>query len=233
MKSKRNAAILVASIVLLCIMTSIDSSAAKPTAQLTIEPSSGSIGDKVLLSGINFAKNSKVTIEFFDCQTTTDKLGSFSTDVVVPKGLTAGTYDVTAVDESGRLDQAYFTVKPSIVLTPTLAPSKTQVTVAGSGFSDDPTHDGLTAAFDKKELKLEHLCNGEEKGTFTATFTVPDVSPGAYVVTVTSLKDSSINASATFNVTALVVTPENPFGALLAVFACTAAVFIFMKRCRK
>jgi hypothetical protein len=208
-------------------------SAAHPSFSIT--PDSGSIGDVVTVSGTGFAKYSQITIEAFKFETTTDKLGGFDDKVTIPSdlGLTAGTYDITAKDASGNEANARFTILPSITLTPALGASGSVVTVTGNGFSSDPVGDKLCAAFNGKDLKLEHLENGEVRGTFSATFTVPDIKPGIYPVTVTCQADPTIQASADFAVSALVATPENPFGALLAVFACAAAVVVFMKKCRK
>jgi hypothetical protein len=146
----------------------------------------------------------------------------------VPKGLTAGVYTVTASDTSGNTATASFTVKPAITYTPSLAASGSTVTVNGSGFTADSAGDGLKLAFGAKDVALKQVANGAYKGTFTASFVVPDGLPGPYTVTVTNQKTSSVSASATFNVLALVVTPENPVGVLGAFFAFAAAGLVYV-----
>jgi len=102
-----------------------------------------------------------------------DKWGTFSGKAVVPTDLTAGTYDVVAADESGNTAKASFTVEPSITLKPALAASGSEIAVYGCGFIDDPAGNGLKMLFGKVDIELGHVCNGEEKGTFTATFILP------------------------------------------------------------
>jgi len=59
---------------------------------------------------------------------------------------------------------------------------------------------------------------------------VPDTLPGPYTVIVSDAKNPEICAYTTFNVIALVVTPENPFGALIAFVACAVAFIVFLKK---
>ena len=224
---------LAATILLLCIVVSIGVADAKPNPTLTLDSNVGVIDQSITLTGQNYAKNSKVTVKFFQFEVTTDKWGSFSGKANVPTGLTAGTYDVVAVDEHGNNAKTSFIVEPSITLKPNLSPSGSEVAVYGCGFSVDPAGDGLTMLFGKETVKLEHVCNGDVKGTFTATFKVPDALPGPYTVVISNLKDPEVCTYTSFYVSALVVTPENPFGAVIAVFACAAGAFVFFKKHRK
>jgi hypothetical protein len=232
--TKKILTVLILSVLIATMFASLSlTSAAKPS--LTISPSSGCIDDTVTVSGSGFAHNAHVSIEAFKFETTSDKTGRFEGKATILGDIlqTAGTYDIVAKDSSGNEAHASFTLRPKITLAPALGASGSVVTVVGKGFSADAVGDKLLATFDGKELKLEHLQNGETRGAFSATFTVPDILPSSYTVTVASQKEPEINASADFVVSALMVTPENPFGALLAVFACVAAVVLYMKRARR
>ncbi len=233
MAAKKTLTLLTVTTLIICIAATINTATAKPTAEITIDPKTGTIDQTIAITGSNFAKNSKVTIEFFKFQITTDKQGSFSGKATVLKGLTAGTYDVEAVDESGNTAKTTFTVEPSITLKPSLSSPGSEIPVYGCGFLADSVGNGLTMLFDGKEVKLEHLCNAEEKGTFTATFIVPDILPGLYTVVINDAKNPEVCASTTFYVTAFVVTPENPFGAFIAILSCAGAAIVFLRKHRK
>ncbi len=233
MINKRIAIILMTFVLMLSTAVAIDTAVAKQNPQIVLDSNVGTIGQSITIAGQDFAKNSKVIIEFFEFEIIADKSGDFSGKATVPTGLTAGTYDVVAADENCNTAKTTFVVEPSITLKPNLASCGSEIAVYGCGFSEDPAGDGLVMLFGKENVKLEHISNGELKGTFTATFIVPDALPGPYTVVVSSVKDPEVCAYTTFNVCALVVTPENPFGALIAVFACAAAVFVFFKKYKK
>jgi hypothetical protein len=231
-QNKKTLTILAISLLCFSLLASFNPvSAAKP--KLTLNPAVGGIGDVLEVSGSDFAHSTHLTIDFFKFETTTTKAGAFEGKVTVPQDLTAGIYTVTAIDSKGNKATATFTLRPSLHLSQNTGPAGTVVTLTGKGYTPDAVETGLKATFNGSSLALEHLQPGDFKGSFTATFKVPNLTPGfGYTVSVYQKADPTITASAAFNITPNMELPEYPLGALLAFFACAAA-FILYKRHHK
>jgi hypothetical protein len=192
----------------------------------------GYVGDKLVFSCTGFLPEKEVQICYASAilaTAKTDKEGAFNVEFTVTR-TAGGLYDLYATDGTNTIHTP-FTILPSIVFSPTMAASGATVCVEGNGFSPFPAEDGLTATFDGEKLDINHI-SGDDEGYFMAYFTVPDALPGPYFVTVTCVADPTIHATSVFGVSSLAVTPENPFGALIAIFACLGAVLIYRKHKR-
>ncbi|MCW4028985.1 MAG: hypothetical protein NWE92_04985 [Candidatus Bathyarchaeota archaeon] len=230
MQNKKSLTIMALTLICLTLVASLNTASAK-NPKITLDKDSACIGDVITVTGVGFAHKSKLTIELFKFETTTDKSGQFKSEITIPdSGLTAGTYDVVAQDAEGNKDTVKFTILPKIQLSQNSGPQGTTITITGKGYSSTAA-DGLQATFNGKALALGHLEVDGKKGTFTATFNVPSISPGfGYPVAVSEKAHPTIIASATFTITPCMELPEYPLGALLAMVSCAAAFIIYRKR---
>jgi len=86
---------------------------------MTMDPTEGSIGSQVTVSGTGYGGSQDVTITLDDTQVTiadTDSSGSFTATFTVPQ-VEAGTYDVEAEDEDGNSATASFTMSADVTLS--------------------------------------------------------------------------------------------------------------------
>ena len=82
----------------------------KSSTSMTISPTSGPVGTKVILNGFEFASNSSITVKFDDspiATTTTDAEGSFVAVFNVPLA-EAGTHLIKALDDCGAYVEATY-----------------------------------------------------------------------------------------------------------------------------
>jgi hypothetical protein len=230
MQNKKLLTIMALTLLCLTLVASLNTASAK-NPKITIDKDSGCVGDVITITGVGFAHKSKLTIELFKFETTTDKSGQFKSEITIPdNGLTAGTYEIVAQDAEGNKATVKFTIIPKIELSQNSGPQGTTITITGNGYSSTAS-DGLQATFNGKTLVLSHLEVDGKKGTFTATFNVPNIAPGLnYTVTVSEKANPTNTASATFTITPCMELPEYPIGALLAMLSCAAAFIIYRKR---
>lgn len=118
--------------------------------------------------------------------------GTFTVGYVAP-----GSYVIRITGSSSDFAQATFHVTsgPSITLSPTLGPSGTIVGMTGTGFL--PGDKSCTIAGTVVTIPACSIVQGS--GAPTGSFTVANVAPGTYVVTVTG--NGGDSAQATFHVT--------------------------------
>src|SRR3990170_4811020 len=108
-------AITAAALILLNLATMPWSAVAAPSAQITLSPNSGYFDTNLQIHGSNFAANTNITIKwqtlsYWKLFVLANSLGVFDVSLNVPDGLMAGSYVVTAVDESGNTASASFTL---------------------------------------------------------------------------------------------------------------------------
>lgn len=193
---------------------------------LSIDKSSGCVGDTITISGNGYAWNSKVTIQAFKYEATTNSTGGFSEKLTIPGDgwLTAGTYTVVANDSMGNQGQATFQMLPSIALTPNGGPADSTVHVHGDCLPGGKVYELYVYFDDSKILTTDKF----PMGVLDVDITIPkNATVGFHTITATTYDGDT--ASATFTVTSLLVTPEYPLGALAALIACGVAVFIYKK----
>jgi hypothetical protein len=177
--------------------------AIKAPPQITLNPTSGQVGDSVSISGSGFAASSAITATFggsavtLSGTTTTDADGAFTGATFTVPASTAGGHTVEVTDASSNFADATFTVTPKITLNPTSGPVGTTVTVTGTGFAGTST---VTIKFDGvTQTTVPPTVTTSAVGSFTCTFNVPSASLGPHTVSAT---DAAANAaSATFTVT--------------------------------
>jgi hypothetical protein len=111
-------------------------------AKVSVSPISGAVGSSATVTGTGYAAGYSVNVTIGGVAFTsavTDSVGGFTATAAVPAGLTAGAQIVTAADLAGTpapttANQATFTVKPSLAVSPTSGLAGSTVTVTGSGW---------------------------------------------------------------------------------------------------
>jgi hypothetical protein len=143
------------------------------------DPTSGPVGTEVVISGENFGENEELTIEYdgtgidIDGDQDTDSRGDFESFIIIPES-TAGDHTITIMDESLTELEETFRVEPEMSFTPNHAPPDARVTVTGTGFGDRADVDIY--------LGTTKVTSGQadSDGSFSISFTVPDIEEGTY-----------------------------------------------------
>jgi hypothetical protein len=148
---------------------------------IDFDPTHGPVGTEVLISGENFAEDEELTIEYdgtgisieSDSDEETDGNGDFDAIIVIPPS-TAGNHTVTIMDETLTELEETFKVESEMSFTPNHAPPDGTVTVTGTGFGDRADVDIF--------LGTLAVTSGttDSDGSFSISFTVPDVEEGTY-----------------------------------------------------
>jgi len=149
-------------------------------AEIEVDPDDGPVGTEVEITGIDFADDEDITIEYdgddVDIESgddATDSRGRFKCTIVIPES-TADEHTITVTDDSGVEAEAEFTVEPEIAVEPDRAAPGDSVMVAGTGFGDSVD---FTVNFDGDEV-ITNETGGD--GSFEFSFTVPVKSSGTY-----------------------------------------------------
>jgi acyl-CoA hydrolase len=167
--------------------------------KITINPTSGSVGDTVTVTGNGFDDSSSITIYFDSVSqttTSTNANGTFTATTFAVPSTSRGTHTVKAQDASSNQATATFTVSTKITINPTSGPSGTTVTVTGTGFAVGQT---VTIKYNNALVTTNPpTVNTGSTGGFTATFSVPVLAAGTYEV---SASDATSTATANFQST--------------------------------
>jgi len=151
----------------------------KVLSSITLDQSSGALGDRVTVSGTGFGYKSDVTIYFDQAEVATDttgKFGSFEVTFSVSV-MQSGTYDVKAEDGDDNTDKAEFTVGAGVTLSQYAGNVGTTLAVSGVGF----TVDGIvTIEYDDIQLAI---ATAGGNGTFSVTVDVPASVGGNHTIT--------------------------------------------------
>jgi len=146
-----------------------------------IDPEEGPVGTEVEIVGSEFAAkedleitydDEKVNIESGDDKTDSD--GEFACTIFIPES-TTGDHTITVTVGSSE-EEAVFTVEPELVLTPTSADVGDEVSVSGTGYSR--RSDVMVFL----EADAVATATTDSDGSFSATFTVPELDGGIYDV---------------------------------------------------
>jgi len=167
------------------------------TAGITLSPTSGHVGDTLTVNGSYFTQGQVVTITYDDVSKATVSVpssGSFSTTITVPPGV-AGTHQIAAKVGTSVISQASFEVQPKLVLSPASAPPGVQVTVTGTGFASSKT---VSLRLGSQIVTPSPAPVTDASGSFSASFTVPQLLPASYTLTAQDALGNS--ATATFAV---------------------------------
>ena len=183
--------------------------------KITISPTSGAVGDTVTISGTGFAASSSVTISFdavSQTTTSTNSSGTFTATTFAVPSTSRGSHTVKAQDASSNYATATFSVSTKITINPTSGPSGTTVTVTGTGFGASQT---ITIKYNGTAVVTtpSPITTGST-GSFSATFTVPVLAAGTYVVEAsdTSANSATANFVSTTSATILPVTTTSSPG---------------------
>ena len=158
----------------------------------SLNPSSGSVGSTVIINGSGFTATgnnikSGNTVIGLNVSSTDGKTLIFTVPDVSP-----GVYPISVSNANGNSNEISFTVLAAIPriesLTPSSAQPYTQITVRGLNFT--PTGN------DVKSGASTIASNVPSNGT-VLNFTVPDVSPGAYPISVSNQRGTSNEVSFT------------------------------------
>ncbi len=162
--------------------------------QITIDPTSGSSGTKITVSGTGFGKKNDITITFNNVKVSisgddeSDRDGSFTTTFTVP-GVAPGAYDVEVEDEDNNDAKAGYTIAGKISINPVNGNIGSKVTVTGTGFKPSGA---VVISYDNIQVATVTADIG---GAFSASFPVPKSTRGSHAVTAS---DGTNSASATF-----------------------------------
>jgi hypothetical protein len=148
---------------------------------ITVSPSSGAIGDELMVRGAGFSGDSNVTIYFNNimmAEELANKYGSFEVAFSVPT-LQSGTYDIEVEDAEDNKAGLAFTVAAGANLNPPTGFVGAPVTVSGVGFKAGAL---VTVTYDD-EVVATAIAGGNS--TFAVSFIVPSSSGGNHNVTIT------------------------------------------------
>jgi len=154
---------------------------------ITLEPSSGKVGDTVSVSGVEFNPAKSISLSIDGTAVTpvspitSTAEGTFSGSFVIPE-LAAGTHTLEATASGGVETTATFTVSSEITMTPATGKAGTEVTVTGTGFGAART---VTVYFKGEPVATTPSpATTSSKGSFSCTFKVPAVADGSHAVEV-------------------------------------------------
>ncbi|MFC1992670.1 IPT/TIG domain-containing protein [Chloroflexota bacterium] len=149
---------------------------------IAISPTSGVAGEEVTVTGTGFKANKSINITYNGTSVTTspvsftaDSVGSFSTKFDVP-AYGSGTFTVAATDGTNQAN-ASFSASASVSLAQTTGSIGSEVTISGIGFE---ASNPVTITF--AEVKVGTVATDAD-GSFSGTFTVPNIAGGDYAVT--------------------------------------------------
>lgn len=145
----------------------------------TLNPTSGAVGDILIVNGSGFGYRSVVTIYFKKTEVAyakTDKYGRFEGIFKVPV-MKPSTYEVKVEDEDDNTDKAKFTIV-EVSLNKTTGNVGTPVIVSGTGFRVGET---ITIEYDDTEVATATV---KTDGAFSTTFKVPSSQYGDHEVTI-------------------------------------------------
>ena len=165
--------------------------------EITIDPTSGVVGDEIIINGTGFAAHSDMSI-YFDADEVnitggydfTNANGSFSGVIITVPDTFYGSHNIRAEDKDNNSDTVTFTVARRITIDPTSGPAGVTVTVTGTGFKASYI---ITIRYDGDLVVTSPVTvTTNPTGYFSATFTVPAVLAGTYEVKVTDGTDVAV-----------------------------------------
>lgn len=170
------------------------------TPKITLDKSSGFVGDEVIVDGNGFAASSSTTLYFGTkdvATTTTNANGKFTAVAFLVPESYNGSHTVKAQDTAGNFVTASFSTGQSITINPVTGASGTVATVSGTGFRAKKP---ITVTFDVLAVTTTPpSVTTNDYGSFTATLSVSVIVNGTYKVHAT---DGTNKASTDFTVMA-------------------------------
>jgi len=154
------------------------------TAEISIDKSSGIVGDTITMRGSKFAANEKGIQILFDGQAVVTDIeadggGDWEASFQLPE-MPAGDYSVTADGEQTLeedVSELSFEILPDIVLSPDQGHMGTDLTVTGHGFA---VNEDVVIMYDGSQVVTAET---NDKGSFGISFSVPTSRYGERKVT--------------------------------------------------
>lgn len=168
------------------------------TPGISLVKSSGSPGESITATGGGFAVNERDISILFDGQEVeteirADETGYWQENFDVPE-MPKGTHNVTAEGEltsEEDINVVSFEIEPGLVLVPDEGHVGTDLTVTGGGF---PTDKNVVIKYDASQ---KATATTNDKGSFEASFLVPESQHGGHPVTAEDTAGN--NATAIFS----------------------------------
>jgi len=154
------------------------------TPGISIDVSSGSVGDTITMTGSGFEADERDITILFDGEAVAteiraDDTGYWEEDFEVPE-MPTGEYSITAEGEQTNeedITTLSFEIEPGLVLSPDEGHVGTDLTVTGHGFAANKNVD---ITYDGSQIETART---NTKGSFDVTFPVPKSKHGARQVT--------------------------------------------------
>jgi hypothetical protein len=155
------------------------------TPEITVTPSSGTVGQKIKVEGTGFASEEEDIEVTFDGEARKENVfadvdGSWTASIAVPIR-TCGRYIIDASGKATRardVDDVTFTVVAGVAVTPALAYVGDEITVTGGGFA--PGEDGVKVTFDGTVMATNIPVDAH--GCWESSFALPASAYGSHTV---------------------------------------------------
>jgi hypothetical protein len=155
------------------------------TPKITVNPDSGTVGQKINVEGTGFASDEGDIKVTFDGDVVKEDIyadgdGSWSASIAVPIR-TCGRYDIDASGTSTRardVDDVTFTVVAGVAVTPALAYVGDEISVTGGGFV--PGETGVRVTFDGTAVATNIPV--DIHGCWESSFNLPASAYGSHTV---------------------------------------------------
>jgi hypothetical protein len=163
------------------------------TAGISIDESSGSPGDNIIMMGSGFAADERDISILFDgeevvTEIRADETGYWEESFEVPE-MPLGEYGVTAEGERTQdINELVFEIVPGIVLSPDEGYVGMNLTVSGHGFTADLY---VNILYEVSEVATAET---DDKGSFDVSFPVPESKNGARLVTAEDTAENEATA---------------------------------------
>jgi hypothetical protein len=165
------------------------------TADISIDESSGIVGDTITITGSKFAVKEKGIQILFDGQPVVTDIeadggGDWEAIFQLPE-MPAGEYSVTAEGEQTEREdvgELSFQILPDIVLSPDEGYVGTDLTVTGYGFAAD---EDVVITYNSSQVATAET---NDKGSFGVSFSVPPSQYGEQLVTAGYGEENHANA---------------------------------------
>jgi hypothetical protein len=166
------------------IFAKVEDATFEVTPEISMDKSSGSVGETITMTGIGFSANERDIKILFEGQAVAtliraDDTGYWEGDFEVPE-MPKGTYSVTAEGErtlKEDISELSFEIGPGLVLSPDEGHAGTNLTVTGGGFDTDEYVDVMYEGSQVETVKTN------DEGSFEVIFPVPESKHGARQVT--------------------------------------------------
>ena len=159
--------------------------------KITIDPTSGAVGETIKVNGTGFKSRDYLTITFDDSiiSTTppspnTKGNGSFTCSFMVPSNVVWGTSKIRASDDFNNWAEAELAILTSVSLNPATSQASPgyvgmELTINGTGFTNETL---ITISYDESNVATVTTDN---KGKFSTAFPTPPGAAGNHIITVT------------------------------------------------